>query len=178
MRLTADGVPVLVHGSGLRRGPHVHRLRRADLPAQIPSLAELWESCGSDFLLALDMVDPAAAGPVIALARHYGAVPRLWLTYWRLPAMLAWRQRWPEVRLVYATMFGVPEAVLRRTVRRAAEAGVDAINLHHRLVRARTAETVHAAGLKLFVWGLLSASESGRLARLGADAIFVDRLVR
>src|SRR5947209_6195539 len=136
VRLTADGVPALVHGGNPFRRDAVGRLRRVELPPHVPALAELWERCGNDFHLSLDMADPRAVTSVVELARRYDALPRLWLTYWRLPEMAAWRQRWPEVKLVYATMFGVPEALLRRTARGVSEAGVDAINLHHRLLRA------------------------------------------
>lgn len=85
VRLTADGVPVLVHGIGPVGRRPIHRLIRADLPRQIPSIAELWQRCGTDFELSLDMADPDAAAAVVELARQYDAVSRLWLTYWKLP---------------------------------------------------------------------------------------------
>jgi glycerophosphoryl diester phosphodiesterase len=176
VRLTAAGVPVLVHSLELRRSRAIRRLQRHDLPAQIPSLDDLWQRCGVDFELSLDMADPDAAGAVVDLARRYDALPRLWLTYWRLPTIAAWRARWPETHLVYPTLFGIPNAALRRTVRGASAAGVDAINVYHRFVRPQTVETVHAAGLKLFAWGLKRPAQAARFAALGADGVFVDRL--
>jgi glycerophosphoryl diester phosphodiesterase len=173
VRLTADGVPVLVHGLGRVQGRPLRTVRRADLPPQVPSLADVWERCGLDFELALDMSDPGAAEAVLALGRHFGAEDRLWLTYWRLPLMAAWRQRWPDAKLVYATMLGVPGAMLRRTASHAAAAGVDALNLHHRLVGGGSAATVHAAGLRLFAWGLRDGRQAQRVTSTGADALFL-----
>src|SRR5579883_3471911 len=87
--LTADGVPVLLHGSGRLRGRPVATLRRDELPRQIPSLEQLWQQLGSGFDLALDMAAPQAAATVVELARRYDGLDRLWLTYWRLPRMAA-----------------------------------------------------------------------------------------
>jgi len=174
VRLTADGVPVLVHGLGRVGGRPLRSLRRAELPPSILTLADLWEHCGSDFALALDMSDPEAAEAVVDLSRYYGTESRLWLTYWHLPQMAAWRRRWPEVHLIYGTMFGAPRPLLRRTADRAAAAGVDALNLHHVLVGHNSSTTVHAAGLRLFAWGVRDRGRVRRLAAIGADAVFVD----
>src|SRR5205809_3157864 len=61
--ITADGKAVLDHdgvvGGRLRRRP-LHELPRADLPEHIPTLTELYETCGTDFDLSLDIKDDAA----------------------------------------------------------------------------------------------------------------------
>src|SRR5690349_19183947 len=50
--ITADGVAVLDHdgvvGSLVRRR-RISEVKRADLPAHIPSLAELYDACGTAF---------------------------------------------------------------------------------------------------------------------------------
>src|ERR1700733_5860983 len=82
--LTTDGVAVLDHDGvvrqGLRRRP-IAELRRDQLPAHIPALADLYEACGSAFHLSLDVKDVAAAARVVAIAGDVGdgAVGRLWL---------------------------------------------------------------------------------------------------
>lgn len=174
VRLTADGVPVLVHGLGRVAGRPLRQVNRAELPHHIPTLADLFAHCGNGFELALDMADPAAAEAVIALAREHDAVERLWLTYWRLPEMARWRRRWPDVTLVYATMFAFPQPLLRRTAASVAAAGVDALNVHHRLLGRDSAATAHAAGLKLFAWGLKRPPHERRARALGVDAVFID----
>src|SRR5579862_7390327 len=58
--LTSDGVPVLDHDgvvrAGLRRRP-IASLRRDQLPAHIPALADLYEACGAEYHLSLDVKD-------------------------------------------------------------------------------------------------------------------------
>jgi glycerophosphoryl diester phosphodiesterase len=169
-------VPVLFHGRGKFGGQPLGQIPRARLPRSIPSLADLWEQCGSDFDLALDMVDPGACEAVVELAARHGALDRLWLTYWHLPVLATWRERYPNVRLVYATMLAFPSAVLRRTTRRVEQAGVDALNVYHRFVGARTVATVHSSGLLLFAWGLRHPRQAGRLRAIGVDGLFVDNL--
>ncbi len=176
VRLTADGVPVLVHGAGLVGGRPLRSVPRHALPPEIPALGDVWEQFGNEFELSLDMSDPAAAQAVVELARRYNALPRLWLTYWHLPAMIAWRRRWPELKLVYATLFAFPAPVLRRTTSRLALAGIDAINLHRRIIGRNSAATVHASGLKLFAWGLRRHGDVAALAAQGADGVFVDEI--
>src|ERR1700737_607459 len=77
--LTSDGEAVLDHDgvvrSGLRRRP-ISELRRDQLPSHIPTLAELYDTCGSAFHLSLDVKDVAAASPVIAIAPAGGGGAR------------------------------------------------------------------------------------------------------
>jgi glycerophosphoryl diester phosphodiesterase len=176
VRLTADGVPVLVHGLARFDRRPLRQLTRAELPPDVAALEELWQRCGNGFELSLDMADPDAAEAVVALARRFGAYERLWLTYWRLPTVAAWRRRWPDVHIVYPTLFGFPNALLRRTAQRVAVAGADALNLHHRLVNRNTAGVVKAAGLQCFAWGLRHEHHVRRARALGMDAVYVDDL--
>jgi glycerophosphoryl diester phosphodiesterase len=176
VRLTADGVPVLVHGLGRFEKRPLRRLTRAELPSEVASLADLWERCGNGFELSLDMADPDAATAVVALARRYGAYDRLWLTYWRLPTVAAWRRRWPDVHIVYPTLFGFPNALLRRTAERVEAAGADALNLHHRLLTRSASGIVRASGLRCFAWGLRHKRDIRRATAFGVDAVYVDDL--
>src|SRR5215210_5461246 len=74
--LTADGIPVLDHDgtvrrsrqSGMVRRRRIADLPRAALPPHIPTLADLYEACGVDVPLSLDVKDPAAAPVAIAVA--------------------------------------------------------------------------------------------------------------
>jgi hypothetical protein len=57
---------------------------------------------------------------------------RLWLTYWHLPVLAAWRRRWPQVRLVYPTLFLGSAHRSTALLDRLAAIDVDAVNvLHH-----------------------------------------------
>src|SRR5438046_8305807 len=70
--VTADGVAVLDHdgiiGSRLRRRS-IGAVTRADLPPHVPTLADLYATCGTDFELSLDVKDPAAMDATVDVAR-------------------------------------------------------------------------------------------------------------
>src|SRR6516225_7017419 len=82
--LTADGVAVLDHDgvvrSGGRRRP-IASVPRAALPAHIPTLASLYETCGTGFELSLDVKDDAAGPAALAVARDAEAEGRLWMCH-------------------------------------------------------------------------------------------------
>src|SRR3954467_4158007 len=102
---TADGVAVLDHdglvGNRLRRRS-IASVDRADLPPHIPTLADLYDACGTDFELSLDVKDPAALAPTIAVARaaDRDATRRLWLCHHDWRGLAEWRRDYAHVRLV------------------------------------------------------------------------------
>ena len=56
--LTSDGVPVLDHDGVVRVGRRKRSIRdmaRGALPAHIPALTDLFEQCGHDYHLSLDL---------------------------------------------------------------------------------------------------------------------------
>src|SRR5258708_21244765 len=70
--LTSDGVAVLDHDGVVRTGVRRHpiaELPKSGLPAHIPTLEELYATCGHDFELSLDVKDEAAGPVAIAPAR-------------------------------------------------------------------------------------------------------------
>src|SRR4051794_25119567 len=81
--LTVDGQVVLDHDGVIRaaqrRQQPIAQVRRSDLPAHIPTLDEVYDSCGTDFDLAIDVRLPEVAAAVIDVARRHSAVDRLWL---------------------------------------------------------------------------------------------------
>lgn len=172
--LTADGIPVLIHPSILSRlARPVSRMRRAQLPAQVPSLDDLYQACGPHIDLALDMAAPSAADRVVAIAREHGDPSRLWLTYWRVDTIALWRRRYPDVRLVFPSLWLRPNGAADR-IARLRSAGVDAVNLYHRSCTEARAAIVHDSGLLLFGWGARNGRSAARVLRAGADGVFCD----
>ena len=172
--LTLDGAPVLLHPRLLtRRGVDVSRLRRSELPPAIPTLASLYERCGVDFDLSLDMGQPRAAEAVVEIAKRHGAFPRLWLTYWHLPMLTQWRAFWPQVRLVYPT---IPVGHRRGTeaMNRLSAIGVDAINVYHAFSTRRLIDAGHTRGLHVFAWGLRRRRSIERAVANGIDGMYCD----
>ncbi len=98
--LTSDGVAVLDHdglvgGRACGGGPSP-TVPHGDLPAHIPTLAMLYETCGTDFELSLDVKDPLAGPVAVAVARDAGAEARLWLCHHRLEVVAGWRALSPD----------------------------------------------------------------------------------
>lgn len=172
--LTADGVVVLIHPGLLARLRRpVSSLRRNQLPAHVPTLEDVYRECGSGLDIALDMAAPAAVDQVVAIARRHGDPSRLWLTYWRVDALAAWRRRHGDVRLVFPSLV-LRAAALERRCELLRSAGVDALNLHHRACTPARAARVHGAGLLLFGWGARTGAAAARVLRTGADGVFCD----
>ncbi len=174
--LTADGVPILEHtGISLRRGLQTAKLTRDHLPATTPSLRDLYERCGNTFELSIDMAQPRAVEAVVAVTTECDAFDRLWLTYWRLPTLVAWRQRWPQVHLAYPSM-PIRLSVAMHLIDRLADAGVDALNVHHRFCRERLIDYAHVRGVRLFAWGIRSSRPLQRVVLLGIDGVYCDHV--
>jgi len=177
--LTADGVPVLDHDgivrSGGRRRP-VADLRRAELPATVPSLAELYRACGTDYELSLDVKDPGAAAQVVQEAIAVDAGNRLWLCHpdWRQVAR--WRRLSPQVRLVDSTRLARMSEGPARRAALLADAGVDAVNLHRRDWSPSLVETLHAHGRAAFAWDAQRGPVVARLVAMGVDAVYSDHV--
>jgi glycerophosphoryl diester phosphodiesterase len=181
--LTADGVPVLDHdgvvGSLLRRRG-IGEVARADLPAHIPSLAELYDACGSDFELSLDLKDDAAAAAVLGTARGAGgdAVGKLWLCHpdWRRVA--TWRELDPDVRLVDSTRLRrIKEGPERRAANLAA-AGIDAVNMHATDWTGGLTTLFHRFERYTFGWDAQFPHVLASLLGMGIDAVYSDHTDR
>jgi glycerophosphoryl diester phosphodiesterase len=183
---TLDGVAVLDHDGlvrrGLRRVP-IAGLRREQLPEHIPSLAELYDAVGTGFELSLDVKDPDAFEPTIAVAREAGggALERLWLCHpdWRRVA--SWRPRAEGARLVDSTYLKrIPEGPERRAAA-LSDAGIDALNLHHSEWSGGLAALVHKFGVHCFGWDAQHERILDDLLDAGLDGVYsdhVDRMVR
>jgi glycerophosphoryl diester phosphodiesterase len=177
--LTADGVAILDHDGliGLRpwRKP-LTGAPRAALPRRMPSLAELFTECGTDFSLSLDVKHPEAAAPVVAVSRAAGAVDRTWLCG-PTGQVRQWRQEFgDDVRLVDSSRRAfITEGVAERA-RALAGAGVDALNMRQDEWTAADVATIHEAGILAFGWDVNRRRDLRRLLEYGCDALYSDSL--
>ena len=96
MWLTADGEAVLDHdgvvGGRLRRRA-IAAVDRADLPGHIPTLADLYATCGTDVAVSLDVKDvgrfrPGGRGGPGGRRR---ALENLWLCHLGWEQVVEWR---------------------------------------------------------------------------------------
>jgi glycerophosphoryl diester phosphodiesterase len=179
--LTADGIVVLDHDGVM--GPIWRRRAisvclRSELPPHIPSLAELYQSCGTGFELSIDVKDPAALEPIVEVARAAGAADRLWLcgNDWR--PMAAWRRVAPECRLVESSNLAWMKEGLSARASALAAAGIDALNLHRSQWTTEAVREVHAVGLKALGWDAQTAEDLAALVAVGVDGVYSDHVER
>jgi glycerophosphoryl diester phosphodiesterase len=157
---------------------------RSALPSHVPTVAELYAECGTDFELSLDVKDQTAAEAVVAVARAAGAEAhqRLWICHPDWQVLARWREDpdFEGVRLVNSTR---PKEMRQGAERRAAQlaaAGVDAVNLHYTDWTGGMTALFHRFGRHAFAWDAQHERIIRDLVRLGIDGIYgdhVDRLV-
>lgn len=179
--LTADGVVVLDHDGvvgPLWRRRSIAACEREELPGHIPPLADLYARCGTDFELSLDVKDPAALAPIVAVADGAGASSRLWLCHHDWRPMAAWRRVAPDCRLVESTNLAWMNEGLSARVSALAAAGLDAVNLHRTQWSDQAVREVHAVGLKAFGWDAQTTEDLDRLIETGVDGVYSDHVDR
>jgi len=181
--LTADGEAVLDHdglvGGRVRRRP-IASLTRAQLPDHIPTLADLYATCGTDVDVSLDVKDAAAFDRVVAVARAAGgdALARLWLCHPRWEQVAEWRGHCDGVCLVDSTQLDrIKEGPERRAATLAAK-GIDAVNLHHLDWSGGLTTLFHRFGVLAFGWDAQAPRVLTELLDAGIDAVYSDHVDR
>ena len=179
--LTADGEVVLDHdgvvGGRLRRRA-IRIVNRAELPSHIPTLEELYATCGIDFELSLDVKDPDAIDAAVAVARAAGAAERLWLCHhdWQLVA--TWREPYADVRLVDSTRLHRMKQGPERRAAQLAEAGIDAVNLHRSDWSGGLTTLFHRFDRFAFGWDCQLERHLDEALDHGLDGVFSDHVDR
>lgn len=180
VRLTKDGVPVLLHDETLKRLWEQDRPLLALSAAEVrgltaggvPTLEEALAACdGSRVMLDLPGTpDVRAARRVVDVVRGCGAQDRVYYCA-GAPAMLAVRAADPaaEIALTWTTL-APPRAGLLDAVR------PRWLNYRFGLVDHALAERVHRAGYLLSVWTPDTQRSMRRLLDLGADSITTNRI--
>lgn len=175
--ITADGQAVLDHdglvGGRLRRRP-IDQVRRDELPASMPLLGDLYTACGTGFELSLDIKDPAAIAEVVAVARDAGAEDRLWVCHPDWALLASWRALSPQVRLVNSTRLSRLKGGPERRAADLADAGIDAINLHHTDWSGGLITLFHRFGLFALGWDAQFERILASMLDAGIDGVFSD----
>lgn len=179
--LTADGLAVLDHDGIVRVGLRKRRfadLDRADLPNHVLTLTELYETCGTDFDLSLDVKDAKAAEAAVLAARKAGAENRLWLCHPEWQTVAEWRELSDSVRLVDSTRRRHMKEGVERRAATLAEAGVNAVNLHHTDWTAGFVALFHRFEVVTLAWDCQHSHVLVEVLRMGIDAVFSDHVDR
>jgi len=177
--VTADGIAVLDHDGVVRRGVRktpISKMARADLPEHVPSLAEFFAACGSDFDLSLDVKTPDAYDPVIDTIRAQGpsALRRTWLCDPVLDRLVERRDALHDVRLVHSTRLAKLTTSPELHAARLAEAGIDVMNMHHTDWNGGLVVLFHRFDVLAFSWDLQFDYQLEGALRMGVDAIYSD----
>ena len=179
--VTADGEAVLDHDgvvrSGMRRRP-IRDVNRASLPSHIPTLAELYETVGIDFHLSLDVKDPDAHKPVLAVADSFGATERLWLCHHDWNVVATWRAHSEAVKLVDSTRLRrISEGVERRAAT-LQKVGIDALNMHWTDWNAGQVTLLHRFERFAFAWDAQQPRALALTFSYGTDGVYSDHVDR
>jgi len=179
--ITADGEAVLDHdgvvGSRLRRRP-IAQVDADALPDHIPTLGELYASCGTDLPLSLDVKDAAAFHRVVEIARNHDAVAGLWLCHEELDVLAGWRTAAPEAVLVHSTFIGHLPGGPERHAADLRSAGIDAVNLHHSEWNAGRVALYRRFQRRVLGWDAQHARVIRGLLELGIDGLYSDHVDR
>lgn len=181
--LTRDGEAVLDHDGVVRQGLRrraISSCDRADLPAHIPTLAELYETVGTGLELSLDVKDPNAFDRTVEVARAAGddALGRLWLCHHKWAQVAAWREVCSEVRLVDSTFLGHMSDGPEQRAAALAAAGIDAVNLHHSEWTGGLTSLFHRFEVLCFGWDAQHDRILDGLLEAGVDAVYSDHVDR
>lgn len=180
--ITADGHVALDHDGviGRVRRKALSLVERHHLPDHIPTLEELYATCGTDFELSLDVKNPEAAPAIVDAARAAGsgALGRLWLCHPNWTRVAAWRSLAPEIRLVDSTRLRRIKEGPERRAALLAEVGIDAINLHHSDWTGGLTTLFHRFERYCLGWDAQHDRPLAALIDMGIDGVFSDHVDR
>lgn len=181
--VTADGWAVLDHDGVF--GPRFRRRKiaetaRADLPAELCTMEELYEVVGTGADVSIDVKDPAAFEPLLAAARDHGegAEELLWLCHPDLETVASWRQQ-TSAKLVLSTRLQGHKQLPEQLIAALRERGIDALNLRHGEWNGGLVAMAHRFERYALAWGLEHEREMAALVNVGIDGIYsnhVDRM--
>jgi glycerophosphoryl diester phosphodiesterase len=207
VRLARDGVPVVIHDATLDRttvargevesydSTELTKCRVGDwfnlrypkeaqeyYPRErIPTLAEVFESYGSQFIYVEMKCEEvsrraALARAVVELTRAHGLFKRVVVKSFEHDSLSEVKRLAPEIRT--AALFGrswprpfVPAADILAAAERC---GADEISLHRSLLRKSTVEQARGRGFEVLAWTVNSPFWLRRAFALGLRAIFTD----
>ncbi|MGB3055512.1 MAG: glycerophosphodiester phosphodiesterase family protein [Acidimicrobiales bacterium] len=186
VRLSVDGVPMLVHDphiTGAARLPRRVRRLTADRLERMGALTlhRLYRELGTDFQLSLDLKDRDAGPATIEVARAAGAAQRLWLVHDSIPVLQRIRRAAPDVRLMHETRL---HDLARNTVLPdthmdvLARWKVDAQNTHWSRWTPALVGAAHRRGILAFGSIAQERDDMARALTKGLDGLYTDHVAR
>lgn len=179
--VTADGIAVLDHDGVTGRWPRrrsITELARSALPAHIPSLAELFDTCGHDFHLSLDLKGPHAGDAVLDLLDGWPADrrARIWLCHPDRHELERLLERADGVCLLESTRLDRIKEGPERRAATLAKVGLTGINMHHSDWTGGLVTLFHRFDLVAFGWDMQFEHVLRPALRMGLDAVYSDHV--
>ena len=181
VKLTADGVPIVMHDASLKRTMGVDRLvaetPRAELPGEVPTFEqaiacfrELGLGCNVEIKPCEGREVETARVAVETLRRAWpAALPAPLLSSFKDESLKAAQETAPE--FARALLLG---ELVEDWQSRARAVGVAGMNVGRRKLTAAGAVAVKRAGYALSVWTVNDPDEARALVGMGADCIITD----
>lgn len=181
VKLTADGVPIVMHDDSLKRTMGIDRrvaeTPRAELPAEVPTFEqaidcfrELGLGCNVEIKPCEGREAETARVAVETLRRAWpAALPAPLLSSFKDESLKAAQETAPE----FARALLLGELVEDWQVR-AQAVGAAGMNVGRRKLTAAGAIAVKRAGYALSVWTVNDPDEARALVGMGADCIITD----
>lgn len=176
--VTADGIVVLDHDGLHRAGTpdecSITEVARAELAEHIPTLADLYGSCGTGFDLAIDVKGDGAAQAILEVAHAHAAADRLWLftPSSSRPGRVAPAHGGVTVRGEQLR----DSSGRRRMLDELKDQGIEVVNARWAFWRRAAVRDVHDRGLLAFAWDVQWSVALWRCKRLAIDGIFSDHM--
>jgi len=180
VRRTSDGALAVHHDDALPDGRALVELARAELPAELPVLADALEVCEPLAIVNIEIknwpddrdFDPteALAADVVALLDARGELDdgRILVSCFHLPTVDRVHELAPT--LPTAWLLGLVDDPAR-LIERAAAHGHVAVHPHHLFVNEDFVRRAHDAGLAVNTWTCDEPDRIRWLAELGVDAV-------
>ncbi len=152
------------------------RLRRAGMrPGTLP-LSLLLAECGAGFHLLLEPEgrSPEPAVEDVQAAGGAEGLERLWLAHSDLQMLLAWKRRWPKVRLVLSAARKRIPGGMERLADQLSSAGVDAVGMPGEDWTGGTSVLFHRFKVMTFGWDAHYERSILNLLDAGLDAVSSD----
>ena len=181
IKLTADGVPIVMHDESLKRTTGIDRLvaatPRADLPAEVPTFeeaiacfAELGLGCNVEIKPCEGREVETARVAVATMRRCWPAsLPQPLLSSFKAASLVAAREAAPE--FARAILLGKIEENWRA---RAEEVGAQGVNTNGLKLTAPQAVDIRKAGYALSVYTIDDGDVAKALIGMGVDCIITD----
>ena len=175
VRLSRDGVPVIIHDDTLQR-THGLRKRVADLTVEelrsvgVPSLRDLFELMSqNELILCLEIKGSSAelADRCCELVHEFAFEDRTIVECFDLNVL-------KPIKLKTAALFDPRIYTDQRLIDRALEVGASVLALHQRLAKPPLIEKAKLAALRVVVWTVDDPAWVARAQSLGIEAVITN----